>query len=354
MIDSKELSVVVQGAVNDDTIKLLKSIRKFLPKSEVILSTWKGSNIDKFGGLYDILVLSDDPGAVVFDDLENKTNSLNRILISSQNGIARASRKYILRLRSDLVLKNNNVLKLIDDFNIRNKDYSLFKQRILAYENFSIKYGMKNKIKQIMLFHISDWCYLGLKEDLEELFNISLVAEPEFSRYFDTHIKKCSDIFPERQWKMSPEQYFTSSNAKKVCKELSFRDYLDVNDENVNISETFIINNFRVFSPKEWGIVSLKKQYKHVNMICRTPFSYYSRFEQLKDYKKFCHPNIVIKPQRLSDLLWTFPYYENLRKHFWGILYCSPGKKISELISLLYYLLLFIFSLIKEVICKRK
>lgn len=41
MIDSADISVVVQGPVNyEQTKECLKSIRKFLPKSEIILSTW--------------------------------------------------------------------------------------------------------------------------------------------------------------------------------------------------------------------------------------------------------------------------------------------------------------------------
>ena len=98
----------------------------------------------------------------------------------------------------------------------------MFKQKIFVYEKFSIKYDEKNEIKQRMLFHISDWCYFGLKEDLVELFNIPFVKEPDFSRYFVTHVKSVNDIHKTRLWKMSPEQYIISENAKKVFKNLNF------------------------------------------------------------------------------------------------------------------------------------
>ena len=41
MIKSEDISVVVQGAiVSNLTNNCLKSIRKYLPKAEIILSTW--------------------------------------------------------------------------------------------------------------------------------------------------------------------------------------------------------------------------------------------------------------------------------------------------------------------------
>ena len=47
-ISSKELSVVVQGAVSPlETISCLKSIRKYLPDAQIILSTWKNSDISE-------------------------------------------------------------------------------------------------------------------------------------------------------------------------------------------------------------------------------------------------------------------------------------------------------------------
>ena len=53
MIDSKDISVIVQGPINKkETPKCLKSIRKFLPEAEIILSTWQGTDISNLD--YDI------------------------------------------------------------------------------------------------------------------------------------------------------------------------------------------------------------------------------------------------------------------------------------------------------------
>ena len=45
-INSEDLSFVVQGPVSEHTNLALKSIRENFPKSEIILSTWEGSNIN--------------------------------------------------------------------------------------------------------------------------------------------------------------------------------------------------------------------------------------------------------------------------------------------------------------------
>lgn len=352
MLNSEDISVVIQGAINSDIIKTLKSVRKFLPKSEIILSTWENSKVENLSCLCDVLLLNKDPNAVVFDISEQKYNNLNRILVSSKNGIEKASRKYVLRLRSDLILKNNNVLTLFDDFEIRNPQCSLFKKRIFAYAIFSIKYDVKKNLKQEMLFHISDWCYFGLKEDLQELFDIPLVDEPEFSNYFKNHKKTDKDIFPSRLWKMSPEQYITSMNAKKVFENFEFSNYLDINFKNIEDSENFIINNFRIFSKRQWGIYSLKKLYKDIDMTILNPTLYYSQTEQLYDYQKYSKLDKTVVKQ--ESRLYQLEYFENLRKHFLllFICECSLNKKFSELFSFVYYLWMFNFALIRNYLCK--
>ena len=342
-----DVSVVVQGNVSTDTYKTLKSIRKYLPYAEIILSTWGNTDLSGLEGLYDISVFNKDPNAVIFDYSENKANNLNRILVSSFNGIKAANRKYILRLRSDLILKNDNLLKLTDTLKKRDSDWTLFKQKIFVYDMFSIKYNTRKNVKQRMLFHVSDWCYLGLKEDLEELFNISLVNEPEFSRYFETHKKIGVDIHTARLWKMSPEQYIVSQNAKKVFSELNFNHYLDVNEDNIEVSEKFIISNFRVFSQKQWGIFPQKEIYKDRKMFYFTDYEYYSEFEQLRDYNKYCKSNIHVDKIKFLENLYKIKYYTSLRKHFLQLIFSKSSKKIPELISTIAYLIRFLFSLIK-------
>ena len=89
-IQSSEISVVVQGAIDQNNTPLcITSIRKYLPKAEIILSTWEGSDTENLD--YDILVLNKDPGG--YRDICTKfVNNLNRQLVSTSNGIKKASK----------------------------------------------------------------------------------------------------------------------------------------------------------------------------------------------------------------------------------------------------------------------
>src|SRR5574344_632380 len=117
MIKSRDISVVVQGAINKkETSKCLKSIRQFLPDAEIILSTWEDSDVTNLE--YDILVLNKDPGGFKHD-------------FAIQN-IKRSKNTYILKLRSDLILKNANFLNYWDKFDTYNLQYKLFKHRVLS------------------------------------------------------------------------------------------------------------------------------------------------------------------------------------------------------------------------------
>jgi hypothetical protein len=65
MISDKDISVVVQGPIHKQdnlTKRVLESVRTHLPNAELILSTWKGSDVD--GLDCDVLLLNDDPGAI--------------------------------------------------------------------------------------------------------------------------------------------------------------------------------------------------------------------------------------------------------------------------------------------------
>lgn len=111
MIKSKDISVVVQGAINPtETPKTLKSIREYLPDAQIILSTWEGADVN--GLDYDILIENKDPGTVLLISRKNKKiyNNVNRQLLSIQEGLKKVERKYTLKFRSDLILENANFL----------------------------------------------------------------------------------------------------------------------------------------------------------------------------------------------------------------------------------------------------
>ena len=144
-INSKDISVVVQGPIHKRrTKKCLQSIRKNLPNAEIILSTWEDSNVD--GLDYDILILNKDVGGVLQSKFKSKKQfcNLNRMILSTNEGIKKVDRQYVLKLRTDAYINNTNFLNMFGTFPKRCDKYKLFDERILASTLYS-KYATNNQ-----------------------------------------------------------------------------------------------------------------------------------------------------------------------------------------------------------------
>lgn len=156
-MDTKDISVIVQGAINkNETIKCLQSIRQYLPGAEIILSTWEGSNITDLD--YDNLILSKDPGAAIIEKSAQKVvyNNINRQLLSTQAGLEKASRRYAMKVRSDLILTSDRFLDYFDKFQARTDNYTLFNRKIIVpalFTRFNIKCdNLYERIKYLFMF----------------------------------------------------------------------------------------------------------------------------------------------------------------------------------------------------------
>ena len=137
-IDTRDISMVVQGAVDKvNTPCCLKSIRKHLPGAEIVLSTWEGTDI---AGLdYDQVIFNKDPGACR-DGKTNIPNNLNRQLVSSQNGIKAARKRFCAKVRSDLIFRSSGFLNYFDKFPKRNPQYQVFRERVIFCSYFFKRY----------------------------------------------------------------------------------------------------------------------------------------------------------------------------------------------------------------------
>ena len=132
-IKNEEISVVVSGAIyKDQTSRCLKSIYEKLPGAEVILSTWKGS---KFDGLqYDKVVFSEDPGAGKLWNEEKilLDNNMDRAIVSILEGIKNATRRYVLKVRTDLEIKKLGFLDNYGKFSEFDIEWKIVEERIVA------------------------------------------------------------------------------------------------------------------------------------------------------------------------------------------------------------------------------
>lgn len=259
-IKSVDLSVVVQGAIDKGiTLECLKSIRNFLPDAEIILSTWQGSDVK--GLDYDILVLNKDPGAIKTDLVNNVTNNQNRQLVSTREGIKKASRKYILKLRTDFVLHSAKFLEYWNKFLSRHETYNIFRHKIIASSVFSRIASDFNH--RPILFHPSDFFLLGLADDLKDYFDsIRLATDDELGNWQYLYPNKIP--YPEAHYRYAPEQFFLLSYAKQFF-DIKFEDWTDWNQENIELSKNILYNNFIFLDYKQSGIFSEKFAYELEN-----------------------------------------------------------------------------------------
>ena len=299
-ISSQDLSIVVQGPnIKQHTCKCLKSLRKNFPKAQIIFSTYEKENIDNLD--FDILIKSTDPGATKLS--ETMSNNINRILVTTKAGLNKVTRKYCLKIRSDMFFENDKILlNLEQNFEKREKDFTVFKQRVLFYALWTRKHEhLVNKHFIMTPFYLSDWLCFGLSEDIKNYFDsIELTKEPEFSYYFKNIKNIRYEIYNTGiTWQFSPEQYFATSFFKKYFKDAFMKSLQDFSEEKMEFSRRILANNVIVCGYKECGAYIQKKQYKtvskYINILngCWLDGVYrYADF--LTDYKKYCDKNFEI------------------------------------------------------------
>ena len=300
MINSNEISFILQGPINKvETPKCLESIRKYLPDAEIILSTWNGQDIS--GLDYDILVQNEPPIAPLIEKIKHKTNynNMNRQLLSTQEGLKKASRKYAMKFRSDLILTSNKFLEYFDKFQQRTGEYNLFERKILIatlFTRFNKKFGKQHeRIK--MPFHISDWWLFGLREDLDKYFLYTpLVKEPEFTNYFSLGENKSKKTpYGKAMFKFAPEQYFGYECFTRNFPDIYMEDAADYSDELMGKFRKCLVDNFIVLEFEQSGIYLNKYPYSKNEKFSGDQYiGLYNFHRYEEEYKKYCDSNYEI------------------------------------------------------------
>lgn len=342
MITSNEISVIIQGAIDEKlTPKCLKSIRKYLPEAEIILSTWENSNIK--GLEYNELILNKDPGGIKHDyaiyNASRSMNNFNRQLVSTQNGIVKASRKYILKLRTDLELKNADFLNYWDVFNCRNEEYKIFNHRVLCSCLYSREHSCQSGSGYPIPFHPSDFWFFGETNDIKKYFlNCPLQTKEEGGNWIFKYPTRVP--YNTALWRYAPEQFFCLHWVKQYYPTLKFEDWSDWNSENIELSNNILYNNFIFLGYEQSGIYSKKHSYAESIQNIIQGLITYKKFQAR--YKEHCDSNYIIKKTPKD-------YKNKLKKHFEKL--CTPLFKIKswirEIFSVIFYSLAVILTSLK-------
>ncbi|WP_396146791.1 WavE lipopolysaccharide synthesis family protein [Flavobacterium sp.] len=325
-INLSDFSVVIQGPILGKpgepfemqlTSHCIESVRNVLPGSEIIISTWVGSEVSHLD--YDKVVFSEDPGAITYNDFELKDvfNNNNRQIVSTINGLNIATKKYSIKLRPDFVFENSNFIGFIGKYEMSYR-YKFFKNKIIV-----LTLSSRDPSKTPLLFAISDLFQVGLTEDLKKLWSIPLQPEPYTTRAFTYEKQFLNDPFKNNQYKMkySSEQYIWYSFAKLNNLDISLKYFCEIPINKIRNSIISIIDNFAIYNPEQLGIIPPKRLqhslnymisntrwFEMYNKICLNKSKYYLIKEIIKVYLNSIY---FMKINIKNDLKVNFHFYKN-------------------------------------------
>jgi hypothetical protein len=257
--------VIVQGKVFGEpgeayekqlTLQCIESIRNLIPKAEIILSTWEGTDVSHLDA--DRVIYNEDPGAIAYSVFEpNYLNNNNRQIVSTINGLRAATKLYAIKMRGDCRLNDTDFTNYLKEYS-RGERYAFFKSRIVI----PVKYT-RNPRRIAQLIHPSDIFQVGLLEDLTALWDIPLQPEPATTRAFPLEKRIFNNALTGglHRMKFGAEQYIWYAFCKKQGLDLELKHFSDLPADKILASDISIINNFVIQDSYLLGVNLPKKMF---------------------------------------------------------------------------------------------
>ncbi|NFO10206.1 hypothetical protein FDB29_03590 [Clostridium botulinum] len=275
MARSDEISIIVQGAINEYTKKSLLSIRKNFFNAQIILSTWEDSNVS--GLEYDEVVFSKDPGSEIIDDISRTFNNVNRQIVSTKAGLKIATRKYILKTRSDIIWKSDDILSYFGKYDKEFKPKHFFNRILIC------NYYTRNPKILPLPFHMSDWVAFGCKEDINLFYNIHLQENDEM-RWFKKNEKENERFYTNLLVKYVPEQHICLNFVRKFY-DVKCDSFYDASIKNITLTEYILANDFVVLNYDEQLNINFPKYNPNRYL---EKFTLISNKQWIELYKEYC------------------------------------------------------------------
>ena len=290
MNSNKLISIIFQGPIVNFkgvnvTKKAIETSMKIFPNAEIILSTWENETLSDLNHLPIKIILNEDPGSGLRKYNPKTYHNVNRIIVSSINGIKAASNELVIKCRSDIIFKNNNSIEFFDKFHDYNNEITFLDQRVVVSNQTSInvKYGPP------LLYHLCDWFYLGTKADLIKIFDIKLMPS-EYEDYYYYNEKPENRIDKNNLSRYMVEDYIISTFLKKYTT-IIHQYYCDFSILEYLKFEKILANNFIVVDNKRLGIYA----YKYHNVAKKYLWKSYTFFEWKKIYYEYAVKKRTIK-----------------------------------------------------------
>lgn len=248
-IDSKQLSIVIQGPLFEGgqcvARKAVESARAAYPNAQIILSTSEAVDFSVEG-----LEIVEHASPLPFEDVNGQANNVNKLLASVNAGLARATREFCLKLRTDHVVCNDAIIGILQALESRLSSTSYFKRPVGVSNLF-----LRNPCKVPYLFHLTDTVQFGRTEDLRLFWR-----GDELSADF---------VFLERGPRLNPIGTFQGYTAFRLLPEqslmLRFLAARGVSIDLKHIShspyrlfrlwERVLVENFKVYNWSDLGVL---------------------------------------------------------------------------------------------------
>jgi hypothetical protein len=242
--------VVIQGplyaGMENIAQSAVESVRQHLPEAEIIVSLTDSETSCEIDGAKLIYT----PPPIVFDDINGNINNVNKLIISVQSGLSVATRKYVIKTRSDHRFESDAVLTLLHEIEQNAGEPDLFSVPVGLTNLF-----LRNPVKTPYLFHLSDTVQFGRTEDLQHIWAIDLVTKGEVTLKNGPRINPLGTFQGYTIFRLVPEQ--------SVC--LKFLATKGLNFKLKHSSHTSLVlllawekiltRNFRVY---DWSLLGIK------------------------------------------------------------------------------------------------
>ena len=309
MIHNRDITVVVQGPVQtwldraqDEGItrKCLQSVRRYLPGSPIVLSTWEGQDLD--GLEFDELVISDDPGSNIIGyeaDGEPMLENTNRQIVSTVAGLRKVGTGYAVKLRADNFLTGTGFLQLQQRFSQRADGMRLTAERVVVNNTFTRKYAKGYPV----VFHTCDFFYFGLASDVLDMWDLGLLSDFPYD----------SSRAGRRQYHGAPapgidvmQDLCVRFLNKHLSPPIELRNLHDRAGELAEQCRLFYANNLVIAAPEDIGLGMPSKFSGDARVAKRSSRITFLQFvEWQRLYRRYCDPSVKIDGEFKSLLaLW--------------------------------------------------
>ncbi|MEW4562454.1 WavE lipopolysaccharide synthesis family protein [Bremerella sp. JC770] len=241
------------------TRQALESARRVFPDSEIILSTWQGTDVDSLP--FDKVVFSPDPGGfpIATGVPDWPLNNVNRQLLSTLAGLKQASGIYAMKLRSDFALTNSEFCSYFGKYKSPGRGMQFVEERVLSCSIYARNPRLRRHNRFCM--HPSDFFFFGNREDLLRIFDRPLVTVEDQTWFHERPDRRA--LLPEDPQydtylaRYCPEQSIWIGFVEKYT-DVPVEHAFDRNKAAMKMTEESFAANLVILEPNQLQLVAAK------------------------------------------------------------------------------------------------